>query len=151
MGRKIYLRSYDTFQEMLEYDVDDGARRLVSREEVERAGLPRTFGMFSQAGDRVFGVYATPEGPVFFGDDIRIPGRFGMTRGSVELDPATGIHRFALFNDSQLVLSTHYPERAGLGTNPYDTAPEDVDMFVAVAKGTENRQFFENYRRDWVS
>ncbi|MCM5682753.1 hypothetical protein M8A51_24745 [Schlegelella sp. S2-27] len=143
----IYLRSYDTYKETLEYDVDTGASRLVSREEVERAGVQRTFGMFTRVGDRFFGVYATPEGPVFFGDDIRVLGRFGVTRGHVELDKATRIHRFALFDDSRLVLSTHYPEREGLGTNPYDTEPEDVDMFAAIAKGTESRQFFENYRR----
>lgn len=146
----IYLRSYDTYNEMLEYDVDTGIPRLVSREEVERAGLQRTFGMFTRVGDRFFGVYATPEGPVFFGDDIRVLGRFGVTRGHIELDKATGIHRFALFDDSRLVLSTHYPEREGLGTNPYDTEPEDVDMFAAIAKGTESRQFFDNYRRGSV-
>lgn len=145
----MYLRSYDTFKETLEYDVDTGASRLVSREAVERAGLQRTFGMFTRVGDRFFGVYATPEGPVFFGDDVRVLGRFGMTRGYIELDKASEIHCFALF-DSRLVLSTHYPERDELGTNPYDTEPEDVDMFAAIARGTESRQFFENYRRGSV-
>lgn len=151
MGRKIYLRSYDIHAEMLEYDVEDGSFRLLARTDVEQRGLPRTMGMYTKEEEHVFGVYATPDGPVFFRDSERIAGSFGRTQALVELDSQTNIHRFALFMDGQPAISTHYRDRGGIGANPYDTEREDVDMFAALAKATERPQFFENYRKVWVS
>lgn len=150
MPREIYLRSYDVHAEVLAYDADNGCGCTVTRVEVERLQRPLTVGMYTREGSCVFGVYATPDGPVFFRDSERIAVTFGRTKALVEFDSTTHMHHFVLLIDAQPVMSVRYRGRDGVGTNPYDTEPADVDLFAALARALEQPRFFETYTKAWV-
>lgn len=151
MPREIHLRSYDVHAEVLAYDADSGCSRPVTRLEAERLRRPLTVGMYTREGACVFGVYATPDGPVFFRNSERIAVTFGRTRALVEFDPTTDMHHFVLLIDAQPVMSVCYRGRDGVGANPYDTEPADVDLFAALARAFEQPRFFETYTRAWVA
>ena len=64
------------------------------------------------------------------------------------------MRRFALIQkdaDSERgELSLLYEERVGIGANPYDTEPEDIDLFAMIGAGLRSQQFFRNNIMDWT-
>ena len=146
-NRKIYLRSFDKHAEILEIDADQGKVRVIERTAFEPLGVPRNFGAFTREGADVYGVFASPQGPVFFKNSITALGRFNRVRAELHLDERSRLQRFELWDGDVLVFSALYKERQGIGANPYDTAREDVDLFALMAAGVKKPQFFENYTR----
>ena len=148
---KIYLASYDLYLEVLEYDPDSGAAAIIARADFERLGVPFAFGRFTREGSEVMGVFASPEGPVFFLGRHRVVGRFGEIRASVTpTADATGDERhfrFTLYRGAELEFVFDYRERHGIGTNPYDIEPEDVDWAASIAAGVRREEYFKNYTR----
>ena len=145
----VYLHSYDRYDEYLAYEPATGAFQLLSRRTVEQLGARETLGAFTREGDRVGGVFATPQGPCFFLDAARVVhGAGAITATTAEL-PA-GQRRFTLSVDATPVLDIVYAERHGIGTNPYDNTIEDVDLFAMMARGTTSAQFIAGYTKDWV-
>lgn len=143
--RTLYLRSYDRYDERLAYALPEGTWRIVAPD----AGVTETFGL-TRAGDRVAGVYASPDGPTFFVDGRRVVGRFGATVASVDR-VASRRMRFVLHDGGRPMFAVDYDERHGIGTNPNDREPADVDLFALMAAGTRGEQFFIGYTRDWVA
>jgi hypothetical protein len=146
--RKVYLTSYDRYDEVLEYDTETGASKLMRRSGFERLRLERTFGTFTREDERVLGVFASPQGPVLFLDGQRVLARFGEVSASVAADGSQ--RSFTLSARGKRKLRFDYQERHGAGTNPYDNEPEDVDLGSMIAAGIRKEQFFKNYTRDWV-
>jgi hypothetical protein len=150
----VFLRSFDNVREVLEY-------ALVSRAWVPHAAgdVPegrRTFGAFTREHDHVAGVFATPDGPAVFLDKTLMLVRPGET--SVLLEGAgSNLNRstFSLLHrtagpQTRVLNALIYEHRHGVGTNPYDSEREDVDLFALIASGLEREDFMRAYRRDWL-
>ena len=149
--RLLILPSYDRYSEFLEYGANSGRHRIVAKEEIERSGGAGAFGLFTREGNSVFGVYATPDGPVFFHDALRIRGAPGALSATVEVAQKTQtLNRFRLFQGPYCMIDVRYAQREGIGTNPYDTTLEDVDLFALIASRIDRREFFERYTREWT-
>lgn len=149
MNIVFYLRSYDKNERVLKYDAASGAHRVMSRAEAEHAGLKKGFGAFVEEDGSVYGIFASPDGPVLFRNEQRVPVRLGATTARVVIDSDSRIHCFSVTDNGVHVFGTHYREREGLGANPYDQSPEDVDLFVMVTEGLKKPQFHANYTRPW--
>lgn len=150
LPRTLYLESYDRFDEILEYQLPEGNFAVA---------LPmlrtHTFGAFTREGEHVSGVFASPSGPVFFLDARHAVLQFGCSSATIEADRDGSMRQFTLRHDEgarkgKIEFSLRYRERVGIGTNPYDTEPEDVDLFAMLATGLRSEQFFKNYTKDWV-
>lgn len=154
--RTVYLKSYDLYAEILEYSLPEGKFAIRQREQFAGRGIPLTFGDFSREGDQVAGVFASPQGPVFFLNEIHLIGCFGRTAAKVD-DLAVGFksrrmyrltHREESGKETDLTLV--YDTRLGIGANPYDNEEEDIDLFALIASGIRFEQFFRNYTKEWV-
>lgn len=145
----IFLRSYDNVREVLEYA--PAARAWVLHAAVEVPQGHRTFGAFTRnEHGLVAGVFATPEGPaVFLGKSLMLI-RPGQTSARVK-GAGSNPHRseFSLLHGTQVVNALTYEHRHGVGTNPYDTEREDVDLFALIATRHEQAAFLKAYRQDW--
>lgn len=149
MSTVFYLRNYDKHNRVLQYDATTGVHRVLSRAEAEHAGLKKGFGAFVEEGGSVYGIFGSPNGPVLFRNELRIPVRPGATTARVVIDSVSHIHRFSVEDNGVHIFGTHYREREGLGANPYDQSAGDVDLFVMVAEGLTKPQFHTNYTRPW--
>jgi hypothetical protein len=152
--RTVYLASFDRHDDILAYDTVNGVGRVLARQDFEGLGVLRTFGAFTRDGEHLFGVFASPEGPVFFLDAQQLVGAHGTVSATISPPPAHGApggkHRLTLSVAGGASLSFDYREHAGIGTNPYDTTPEDVDLAAMIAAGIEKKQFFAGYTKNWV-
>ena len=152
-ARTLYLRSYDLYKEFLEYQVPDGCFAVITRSYFESLGASRAFGAFAREDSRVAGIFASPGGPVFFLDARQIPARYGYTSAAIHPTLVPSMQQFTLTHEypgeAQITLTLPYRERLGLGANPYDTEPEDIDLFAMIASGLRREHFFRAYTRDW--
>jgi hypothetical protein len=146
--RTIYLPSYDRYDDILEYQLPEGTFTVLSRHEFTLRSHALTFGSFTREGQHVAGVFASPQGPIFFLDSRYLVGRLGATSSSVRVDGET-MH-FTLTHEEKIEFELTYQERIGIGTNPYDNEQEDVDLLAMLAAGMRKEQFFRNYIREWV-
>lgn len=148
----IYLRSYDYYNEILRYDPPTGTHAIITRADFEALGVKPHFGWFVREEAVVVGIYGSPEGPVFFFNSRRIPARLGRTTAQVE-EVGPSRLRFTLFNDGAALedsrIAIEYQERLGLGANPYDNEPEDIDLFAWIARGLSSSAFYQLCTREW--
>jgi hypothetical protein len=153
MARTLYLKSYDRFDEVLGYALPEGEFAIIPRSGLPAGVTDLTFGAFTREGERVAGIFASPEGPVFFLDTRRVVCRFSQTSATTAAASDGSMRRFTLIQEDagseRVEFSLLYEERAGIGANPYDTEPEDIDLFAMIAAGLRREQFFRNYTRDW--
>ncbi len=171
MPHTIYLKSYDRYAEILEYNLPAGTFVVHKREEWERRGLALTFGAFCSEKVRlaeavsperpesfkehVIGVFASPEGPVLFMDDRHIVGRFGQTVARVDdvvaikksMKMYSMSHRDVDGKVTEFKLL--YEQRIGLGANPYDNEEEDIDLLALIAANIGHEAFFRAYTKAW--
>ncbi|MBZ5521718.1 MAG: hypothetical protein LAP21_05605 [Acidobacteriia bacterium] len=154
MTHTLYLKSYDLYDEILEYHLPDGKFAILPREKFVSLGIPLTFGAFCREGRQVAGIFASPEGPVFFRDAQHVVGRFGATSATVKDVPAQTKRYFAFSHKqepSQTVeFGLLYEKRLGLGANPYDNEEEDIDLLAMIASNVGHEAFFRAYIKDWV-
>jgi hypothetical protein len=150
----ILLRSYDNVREVLEYAPATRAWILHAADDVPEGH--RTFGAFTRnEHGHVAGIFATPDGPAVFLNKTLMLVRPGETAVQLE-DAGSNPHRskFSLVHRSQprrtqVVDALIYEHRHGVGTNPYDTEREDVDLFAMIATRLEREDFLRAYKRDW--
>lgn len=142
MTRTIYLPSYDRSIELLEYHLPKGQRIL--RE--GSAGLPITQGAFTREDPHITGIFATPQGPVFFFDSQHVLLRFGKTSASVTKEPDRPVMHFALTVESDRgethAFALRYAERRGHQGNG--------DLLATIASGLRSPRFFESYTKAWL-
>jgi hypothetical protein len=154
LTRTLYLKSFDRFNEILEYKLPKAEFAVVPQHDFTVLGVAPTFGTFTREGDHVAGVFASPKGPVFFLDKERVVCRFGCTSATVGMAPSGSMLQFTLTHaepaQEKKEFTLRYQERMGIGTNPYDNEPEDIDLFAMLAAGLRKEQFFRNYTKDWV-
>jgi hypothetical protein len=149
----VFLRSYDNVREVLEYAPVSRAWVLHPAGDVPEA--QRTFGAFTREHDHVAGVFATPGGPAVFLDKTLMLARPGETSVRLEaeaLSPNRSTFSMVYrneFHQTHVLNSLIYEHRHGVGTNPYDTEREDVDLFALIANRLEQADFLRAYRRDW--
>ena len=148
MNQKFCIDSYDRYNLVLQYNDADGSHQIITRKDSEILGLKENIGAFTQESGHVFGIYASPKGPVLFCDSDRVVFNPKEMKASVDLDPNTKIHRYSLTKTGKLLFGTVYKERHGIGANPYDQEPEDVDLFQMIAS-ILLRPPYLNYIRDW--
>ena len=150
MSRTIYLASYDRYLEVLEYYLPEGRYALRERAEY----IPLTRGAFTREDSHVVGIFATPDGLMFFFDSEHLLLRFGKALATVTQEPGKPVMHFALTaEDSEgktHAFALRYAERHGIGTNPYDNEIEDVDLLAMIARGLGYRSFFDAYIKDWL-
>ena len=153
MTRTLYLRSYDRFDEVLRYALPEGEFAIIPRSGLTAGVTDLTVGVFTREGERVAGIFASPEGPVFFLDTRRVVCRFSQTSAITAATSDGSMRRFTLIQEDaaseRVEFSLLYEEREGIGTNPYDTEPEDIDLFAMIATGLRREQFFLHFTRDW--
>jgi hypothetical protein len=107
-------------------------------------------GAFMREGGQFAGVFASPDGPVFFLNEEHLPLRYGYASAITvkqqdapmmhftltAMDESGHAHRFSMV----------YRERHGIGTNPYDNDLEDVDLLALIARNLRQEFFFSRYR-----
>jgi len=149
MPHTLYLRSYDRYVEILEYQLPEGRFAILDSSVAGQPEESLTFGNFTREGNQVAGVFASPDGPVIFLDSTHLVAGYGSTSASV--DAVDGLLRFTLTHlppgEAAVTLVLHYREREGIGVNPYDNTPEDVDLCALIAAGLRKPQFFRNFTR----
>ncbi len=151
----LYVPSYDSVHEVLEYAVGTKAWRVLSRNVFASFGRPEAYGAFARcvpaksgAGELLCGVFATPEGPAFVAGSKRALAYQGKTEARIDSLPERR-RRFSLLTGGRHQLEVIYEERHGVGTNPYDVAESDVDLFVAVQLGLKQEKWFAAFTRPW--
>jgi hypothetical protein len=132
MSRVIYLKSYDRYNEILKYHLPSGEFSILMEEKFKALGLPLTFGSFCNEGPQVAGLFASPDGPVFFLDKRQVVCRFGETAASVSVIPGESKNRFTF---------TH---------KPYDNEEEDIDLLALIASNLRFEASFRAYTKDWA-
>ncbi|MFZ6747628.1 hypothetical protein [Undibacterium sp. Ren11W] len=150
MEKRIYLKNFDNYLQILEYDTYEGSHRITTRDEITKNNVKISFGTFVVEGNNVVGVYATPKGPVFFKNETKLLGSLGAIKVEIQKNVKPGINHFSLYSKGQRVFETTYLDRDGIDCNPYDTEEEDINMFVMLSNATEKSQFFINYTKDWL-
>jgi hypothetical protein len=150
--RIVYLKSYDLFDEFLRYELPHGRFAVITRHDFEALAISSDFGAFTREGDCVAGVFASPRGPLVFVDSQQVTASFGHTTAAIEPASAPSMQQFTLIHDhpleAKVILTLAYRERPGLGVNPYDTEPADVDLFALLVSGLTREQFFRVYTKD---
>jgi hypothetical protein len=108
-----------------------------------------TRGAFMREGGQFAGIFASPDGPVFFMNEERLPLRYGCSSARIVTQPDTPMMHFTLTATDEYghayTFSMHYRERYGIGTNPYDNDPEDIDLLALIAKNLSRETFFTRY------
>jgi hypothetical protein len=137
-GRLVYLKSFDVYNEFLRYEWPRGDFAVQSRADFEQLNIPADFGAFTREGQRIAGLFATEEGPVILVDSQHVTARFGHTKAVIEQG------EFRLTHNG-VTLSLRYQLRMGLGANPYDMEPEDIDLFALIIASLSGEQFFRAY------
>ena len=152
---RIYLRSYDSVNEVLEYACATRAWRILSRDEFSALGRPEAFGAFARgvpaksgAGELMGGVFATPDGPAIVAGSKRALVQPVKTQARIDELPE-GRRRFSLTRGGSHELELIYEERHGVGANPYDVEESDVDLFVAIRDGLKREGWIAAYTRQW--
>ena len=143
------LESYDKYESMLRYDASSGDHQLLTRKEAATSGLQENVGAFVEEEGHVFGIYASPQGPVLFHDSDRVAFNPNTMQVKVDIDTSTNIHRYSVIENGNFLFGTHYKDRPGIGVNPYDQEPEDVDLFQMIA-ALLRRPSYKNYTREWT-
>ncbi|SRR5258708_1144870 len=152
--RTVYLKSYDRYDEILEYRLPEGQFAILAQDKFSLRGIPLTFGAFCREGEQVAGVFASPDGPVFFLDGQHVVGRFGQTSATVDDVTVQGLprRRFSFTHQEpasgKIKFRLYYKERLGIGTNPYDNEEEDIDLLAMIASGVRHETFFRLYTRE---
>jgi len=137
---QIYLPSYDRADEVLSYNPSKGSSKVLPRQSDHVCVL----GAFVREKAQVTGVYASPGGPVFFLDSKRVAVRFGEP--TVTAIGGT----FKIVVDRREQIAIDYAERHGIGTNPYDREPADVDLYALMARGAQRPEWWAAYTKPWV-
>jgi hypothetical protein len=155
MDSRLFLRSYDLHLEVLEYRPGDGRFRVLTRDQLPPGAATSELGCFTREGARVAGLYPSPAGPVLFVDAERVVGRHGQTAAVVQALPRSEagparwlsprLRRYSLTHAGRTVGELEYVERHGIGTNPYDTEWEDVDLCALMASLLTQPDFFRRY------
>lgn len=151
----IYLRSYDSVDEVLEYACATRAWRILRREESSALGATEAFGAFARgvpaksgAGELMGGVFATPEGPAIIAGSKRSLVQPVKTQARIDQLPERR-RRFSLTRAGLHELELIYEERHGVGTKPYDVEESDVDLFVAIRDGLKKERWLAAHTRPW--
>jgi hypothetical protein len=152
MTHTVYLKSYDRYVDILEYHLPDGTFKIIHRDQWEKLGVPLTFGDFCSEDHYVAGVFASPDGPVFFLNSQYVAGRYGQTSATVERlpAPAKSTKRYA-FAHKAVEFGVTYAERFGIGVNPYDNEEEDVDLLAWIVRMVQHEASFKLFTKDWVA
>jgi hypothetical protein len=150
MGKKVYLKNFEQYDVVLEYDIDLGSHQILSRGFVDQEGKGFTFGTFSIENNDVAGVLSSPNGPIFFKNEIRILGSIESIEIKNQACAEPNFRHFSLWSKFQPVFDLIYRDRNEIETNPYDTERDDVDMFSMLANATKKSQFFVNYTKQWI-
>ena len=154
MSRTIYLKSYDRYVDVLEYQIPEGKFSIVPREQFETRGIPYTFGNFCSEGQQVAGIFATPEGPVIFLGAQQVLGRFGDSFAMVKDVPGQTKKYFAFGHkadgNERERFGLLYEKRVGIGANPYDNEEEDIDLLALIARSLDYPATYKLYTKDWV-
>lgn len=152
----LYLPSYDTVNELLEYACVPRTARFLTRTEFGALGAKETLGAFARgvpaksgAGALFGAVFATPAGPALIAGNQRALAQHPKTEAHIAPLPDKR-RRFSLSRCGSQLLELIYEERHGLGTNPYDQEEADVDLFVAIRQGLQNPRWYEGYTRAWI-
>jgi hypothetical protein len=150
----VYLPSYDLYREVIEYHIPGGTYTVLDRDAFVKRGLPFSFGNFVREDENVAGVFASPEGPVFFMNERHFVGRYGYTRAKIDeiVTPPwkAKLKKFQLIHSEgvhTIQFDLMYKARLGLGVNPYDQTEEDIDLFERMARQVRDEAFFRHYTR----
>jgi len=154
LTRTIYLKSYDLYDEILEYQIPDGKFATLPREKFAARGIPLTLGAFCREGQRVAGIFATPDGPVIFLDSQQVQGRYGESFAAVKDVPGQTKKYFAFGSKADgkemVRFGLLYEKRLGIGANPYDNEEEDIDLLAMIATNLQHEAFYKAYTKEWV-
>ena len=155
MHRIVYLKSYDRYDEILKYHLPSGRFAVLKDDKFRALSLPLTFGSFCSEGPQVAGLFASPDGPIFFLDERQVVCRFGETTANITVVPGQTNRQFTFSHkpaDGEAVeLSLVYKQRLGLGANPYDNEEEDIDLLALIVSNLRFEAGFRAYTKEWVS
>lgn len=143
------LESYDKYESILRYDASSGEHQLITRKEAAASALQENVGAFVEEAGHVLGIYASPQGPVLFHDSDRVLFNASTIQVKVDLDASTNINRYSVTENGKFIFGTYYKDRSGIGVNPYDQEPEDVDLFQMITT-LLRKPPYSNYIREWT-
>lgn len=155
MNRAVYLKSYDRYNEILKYRLPSGRFFILMEDKFKALGLPLTFGAFCSEGPQVAGIFASPDGPIFFLDERHVVCRFGDTTANITIEPGQSKRKFTFIHKPEegeaVELSLVYQQRLGLGANPYDNEEEDIDLLALIVRNIGHEAFFRSYTKEWAA
>lgn len=137
---KVYLQNNDVHDDVLEYDTETGQGSRHRRKELP-LGKKTDRGFFADVDGKIYGVFASPTGPVFFHGDSRHPLEKGAF--TVSLRRGSKSHRFSLSRGDDEIVSVWYRAPQAAGTTPYDEDEAFVDFFAWVEANIDSDRFYE--------
>lgn len=135
----IWLKNYDNARLVLEYDPATGKAMEVAK---DLAGATSR-GFYINSGHDVVGVYASPDGPIFFVNRDRYP--MTDTAFGVEHHPGAKEHRFTARRGGAPVFDVAYPPRTDWGHDNWSADEESADWFLWLAGSAKQAQFYRYY------
>src|SRR5216683_3922775 len=151
MNRIVYLKSYDRYDEILKYHLPSGRFSILTLERFTALSLPLTLGSFCSEGPRVAGIFASPDGPIFFLDERQVVCRFGDTTANITVVPGQTKRQFTFSHKPAsgpaVELGLLYEQRLGLGANPYDNEEEDIDLLALIVSNLRFEAGFRAYTK----
>jgi hypothetical protein len=135
----IWLQNYDKGRLVLEYDSATGKALEIAK---DLAGATSR-GYYVNSGHDVVGVYASPDGPIFFVNRDRYP----MKEPTFSVEHRHGIqeHRFTARCGGAPVLDALYPPRTDWGYDNWTADEEAADWFLWLAGSVKQAQFYRYY------
>lgn len=140
------LRHYLDARRVLRYDAQTGLFDEFSREQLAD-GTAMAFGFFADSQCGLWGVYASPAGPMLFHGTRRFPLMESST--SIELAPGKEENRFGLRQGGLLRAECKYkrPAASEWGFDSWSGDEESADFFLWLRNQVETDDFFRRYTR----
>ncbi len=141
------LDHYIDAKRVLRYDPETGSREELGREQLPE-GAETAFGFYTAAGDDVWGLYASPDGPILFHNAERF--RLADLSSEIEVTPGERQNRFVFRQGGAVRGECAYPraKRADWGYDSWSAEEESVDFFLWLKHQVGTPDFNVRYTRD---
>ena len=140
------LDHYIEASRVLRYDPETGSSEELRREQVPE-GTETAFGFYTSVGDDIWGVHASPDGPILFHGRDRF--RLADRSSEIELAPGERQNRFVFRQGGAARAECMYPRAKGTdwGYDSWSTEEESIDFFLWLKRQVGTPDFNVRYTR----
>lgn len=137
---RIYLRHHDAADRVLMYDTLSGRNLTLPSDRVPQ-GRQMDRGFFVDVVGEVYGVYASPRGPVFFHGRQQIP-LYNRDVNMLRRPARDGLQKFILQAPGQAPIEVRYRPHTPTHADPWDDDPEFSDFFAWLERSVDQDRFY---------